>query len=133
MVSDAKSEVGNVLAVSVGREYDCLIRMPAGLDLYLRASFPATRDATSTAEYFRSYQRNGILSKITVGQIAALGILSTTYTKPNYSTILYVLPRPTEPPLHRSLLMSLHIYNAAATEATSSVDVFQRSTTRRDA
>jgi hypothetical protein len=51
-----KTEVGNVLVVSVRREYDCLIRMPAGLDLLSpggEGGFPATRDATFTAEYFR--------------------------------------------------------------------------------
>jgi len=54
MVSDIKTEVVNVLAVSVGREYDCLVRMPAGATPFLSpAGFPATRDATSTAEYFR--------------------------------------------------------------------------------
>ena len=56
MVSDSKTEVGNVLVVSVGREYDCLIRMPAGLDLLSpggEGGFSATRDATFTAEYFR--------------------------------------------------------------------------------
>jgi hypothetical protein len=123
----------NVLAVSVGREYDCLIRMPAGLDLYLRASSPQRETRLPRRSTLVHYQRNGILSKVTVGQIAALSILSTTYTKPNYSTILYVLPHPAEPPLRLSLLMSLHIYNAAATEATPSIDVFQRSATRRDA
>jgi hypothetical protein len=74
MVSDAKAEAGKV-------EYACM-----GSTFYLRAArgrFPATRDATFTAKYFRFIAKEiAFLVKSPSDKIAALPTLSTTNTNP---------------------------------------------------
>jgi hypothetical protein len=56
-----------------------LPNMPAGLDLLSPGGFPATRDATSTAEDFRFIiEENRILSKATIEQNRSAPALSTT-------------------------------------------------------
>ena len=80
----------------------------------------------------RFHQSDRILGKVTFGQNRNAPHTLYYKYKPNYLPILHVLPAWLDSPLRLRLVMPLHIHNAAATEAAPSVDVFKRSTTRRD-